>query len=103
MPLAEGDGVGPRGTGEIVDVAFAGEMVRRRGEAAVGALAERRLRGMEDDALMRDLVGRADAGRARVVVVHLPRGDGAVLGETTGHVDHARGPEVGPGELLFAG
>ena len=57
---------------------------------------------MKRDALVRDLVRRANAGRAGVVVVVLP-GDQPVVGaDCAPHVDHAGRPEVRPGQLLLA-
>src|ERR1700681_4717038 len=44
-----------------------------------------------------------DAGSAGVVVVKLPRGDRPVISRATLDIDDARGPEIRPGEFLFAG
>ena len=57
---------------------------------------------MELDPLVRDVVGRADGGGAGVVVVELPRRERAVAARAALDVDDARGPEVGPRELLLA-
>ena len=57
---------------------------------------------MELDLLVRDGVRRGDGGGAGVVVVELPRRDRAVAARAALDVDDARGPEVGPRELLLA-
>src|SRR6478672_9316440 len=57
---------------------------------------------MELDPLVRHVVGRADPGRPRVVVVELPRDERAVLRDAAANLDESRGAQVCPGELLLA-
>ena len=77
-----------------VHVHLARVVVRGRGQPAIRALAQRRVRRMERDALVRDVVRRADRRAARVPVVELP-GDQPPVGVDAGlDVDHARRPEV---------
>ena len=87
---------------ELVHVALAGEVVRGRGERAIGALAQRRLDGVVLDLLVGDVVRRGDAGGAGVVVVELPRDERAVLARAASDLDEAGGAQVRPGELLLA-
>src|SRR5436309_9655978 len=57
---------------------------------------------MELHALIGNLVQRLDTGIAGAVVVKFPGGDYAIRIDAAGDVDHTRGAEVSPGELLFA-
>src|SRR5215831_14000143 len=56
---------------------------------------------MEPNIVIRNIVLDLNARGARVVVVKLPRGDGAVILHATLDVNHSRGTEIRPGELLF--
>ena len=87
--------------GQVVDVAFAGEMVGRRRQRPVRALPQRGLRGVKGAALVRDFVERAQGRGARVVVGDVPRGQRAVVADSARQVDHASRAKIGPGEFLF--
>ena len=86
---------------ELVHVTLAREVVGRRSERAVRALAQRRPDRMELDSLVRDVVRRRDPGRAGVVIVELPRGERAVLLRAAPDLDQAARPQIGPRELFF--
>ena len=100
---AEGERVHVDGVGQLVHEGLAGEVVGGGGEAAIRALAQRRLGRV----ILRNragyVIGRGQAGVAGVVVVMLPGGDGAVGRDGGFELHEAGGAEVGPGELLFAG
>ena len=63
---------------EFIHEGLACEMVGRCGERAIRTLAQRRLGGMKLNALIRNIVERADGRRAGVVIVELPGGDRAI-------------------------
>ena len=52
--------------------------------------------------LVGDVVRRANARRAGVVVVKLPGHKSAVRGDTALNVNHARRPEISPGKLFLS-
>ena len=91
-----------KGVRELVHGRLTREMVCRRGERPIRALAKRRTRGMKLGALVRDFVGRADSGRAGIIVVEFPGGERAVGARAAANLDHAGGPEVRPGEFFLA-
>ena len=88
--------------GELVHVRLAGEVIRRRGERAVGALSQGRLRRVKRSELVGHFVGRAKPGSAGVVVVKFPGCERAVAACAALDFDHAGRPEVGPGEFFLA-
>src|SRR4029453_772002 len=57
---------------------------------------------MKGDALVRNLVRRANAGRAGVVVVVLPGDQSVICADCAPHLDNACGTEVRPGQFLLA-
>src|SRR5208282_5743436 len=79
-----------------------GKMIGRGREAAVGALAERRVHGVVLDELVGDRVGSGDTRAAGIVVVKLPGGEPTVLRYAALDLDHSRRTEIGPGEFLLA-
>src|SRR5579863_8731665 len=64
---------------ELVDMAFAREVVGGRRKPAVRALAQRRVRRMKYGTLVRKIVSALHAGRAGVIVMKLPSSNRAVL------------------------
>ena len=87
---------------ERVHVHLAHVVVGRRREAAIRALAERRIRRVELHVLIRHDIWRLQSGRARVVVVELPRREPALCVDARAHIDHADRAEVAPHELFRA-
>ena len=82
---------------------LAREVIGGCGERAIRSLAQRRLRWMEGEQLVRHRVWRVHAGGAGVVVVIFPGRERAVRGSTALATSITpAGPEVGPGELFFA-
>src|SRR5437899_11996691 len=57
---------------------------------------------MELGPLIRNFVQRLDTGTAQVAVVKFPTGDRAIAANAACDIDPSGGPEVSPGELLFA-
>ncbi len=88
--------------GQVVEVGFAREGVRGRGQGAVRPLAQRRLGGVKLRVKVRHVIWRPDTRPARVVVVIFPRGEQTVLGSPGCHLDDTGRAEIGPGELLLA-
>src|SRR5579862_6428830 len=58
---------------------------------------------MKSDALVRNIVKSVDPGSAGVVIVKLPRSNGAVARQSGGNVHYAGGTKICPGKFLFAG
>src|SRR5947207_3694244 len=48
------------------------------------------------------LIERANRGSSRVIVVKVPGGEHAVLANSSVHLDHSGGAEIGPGHFLRA-
>ena len=94
--------IGAEPVGELVDVRLAGEVVGGGPDAAVRALAQRRVGGLVRDALVGNRVGAADAGSAGADVQEVPRGHGAVGSGAAADVDDGCWPDVRRLELLCA-
>src|SRR5579875_959589 len=75
-------------------------MVGRGRERPVGALRQRGLRGLVDDALVADPVRGGDAWRAGEYVGEAPAGDLTCLAQPALDIDKGGEPEVPPAELL---
>src|SRR3954462_1372478 len=88
---------------QLIDVPLTSKMIGGRGQRAVRALLQGRVRLMKEGSLLGDLVQRSDRGLARVVVVKIPGSQLAVLRHARSDLDHAGRAEIGPRELLFAG
>src|SRR5579871_6977304 len=87
---------------QFIHVSFPRKMIRRRCQAAVGTLAQRRIRTMKLNLLICDFVGRANCRWSGIVIVKLPGDDLALLADAAFYVNHPGGAEVGPREFLFA-
>ena len=87
---------------KFVHVGLSREVVGSRRESAIRSLSQRRFGGVVLALLARNVVRALEAGAAGVVVVKLPGDDRAVLAGAAADFDDAAGPEVGPGEFLFA-
>ena len=67
VPQPELERVDPEPVGELVQVRFACEVIRRRGQRPVGTLREGGITRLKVDALVRDVVGREDGRRTGIV------------------------------------
>src|SRR5689334_4385307 len=88
--------------GQFVHVHFACKMVGSRGESTIRTLSKRRLAVVKLNVLVWKVVLDLNAGAAGVVVVKLPRGDGAVVLHAAVHFDHTRRTKVGPVKFFLA-
>ena len=92
-----------RAVGQLVDERLAGEVVGRRRQCPVGALAQRRVGRLEPQPLVGHVVvGTPIAALPELMLTHSQAVSVAVGGRAGAHVDDRRRPEVGPGELLLA-
>jgi hypothetical protein len=87
--------------GQFVHCGFAREMVSGGRESAIGTLAQRRLRGMELDYLIVDVVGSLNSGAAGIVIMEFPGVEFSVGSNSTFDFDDAGGTKIGPVEFLF--
>ena len=94
--------IGAEPVGELVDMGLAGEVVGGGPDAAVRALAQRRVGGLVRDVLVGNRVRAADSRGARADVEELPGREGAVGASTAADVDDGRGADVRRLELLCA-
>ena len=99
---AERQRVLPRRLGQLVHEALAGEVVGRGRQRPVRAVPQRGVRLDELALLLARAVRRLDRRRAGVDVDEVPARQHPLVVEARLGVDHRRGAEVGPGELLLA-
>src|ERR1035441_1594190 len=92
----------PRCLSHRIHVRLTRKVVRGRCEPAIGSLAQRGLRRMVLDQLVGDLIWSADGGRARIVVVMLPRNQRTVSPDARLDLNHTGRAEIPPGEFLAA-
>src|ERR1017187_10095246 len=84
----------PRCLSHRIHVRLTRKVVRGRCEPAIGSLAQRGLRRMVLDQLVGDLIWSADGGRARIVVVMLPRNQRTVSPDARLDLNHTGRAEI---------
>src|ERR1043166_7106641 len=87
---------------QLIHPRFAHEVIRRRRQTAVGALAQRGLGPVELLLLPGDVIGRLQPARPRVVIVELPRGDRSIRRGVSADLDQPARPKVPPRHLVLA-